>query len=1083
MTRRQLLALAAAAPAAGGVGEPIVLRNSRLAVHLSPQGEIQRIENFDAREMYEIEEDSLRLATDRGTFTSRQAQFIRSERKPGRASFAFNWPGIASVSLEYSLAENAQYAKRSLAVSNLEVPLTLQNVELGRTAFRNPPRETVRYDTFWNAPTVAFLRWAKGGLFAGIENPFFDLAIKGDNAAFSYEPALQLRGEETYESEAQFIGIYANSGRLVADHYPKNAWCAEEKVHRPRFRNPAGHIPLDQNEIRAMQAFASEYLALRVDRFLSILYCYWYPIEQLPQTEAVEAKYRRMIDTFRELGGDMVIFNPLARPEMPTSDPASSWTMAPAGSPAERILAHAADKGLKFGFYMGVAAQGDRGNACALPFAPEHRDWKKVDMYGEIGQENCMASDAYAGWWFAVQRNTIAKYGLSLWSWDPGPGNGLFCHSDKHGHLPGKGGYKGWRNATALIRRLKDEFPGLYIQGFYGRKEYGLWGLKYFDQHEAYWEQTVPFLASMHPDLHADRINADGVRLQSWWNENFRFLPAAINHALVHRIQENSFDPNLTKVWDHFGWRYSLMSGLAMGGSVTACILPEDIDNVAGPQFRNFYRKWLGWARENFRYVKYQVTFGDQIRPGGVDGHARIKGNHGFIFLCNPSPRPARTRLTLDHQIGLNEAGRYTLKELYPREGVKVLDDVHQWGVWSHGSTVTVVVPAYEIMLLELNAAQAEQAPVLFGCSGNVRVNGGMLEIDGAVGQAGETLALAVLTSEGNAVSSVRVNGHAIPFKADGEYIRATARFKGEPLARFLDNWRTANGQAFYFPFHEESRDLTLATTFHAGLSMRKLLEAARPANYSEIEPLLERWQSEKKLPDVFTWARPDRLFLVVPFTDAELVGGLELQVNRKDLKVDWFTVRKTRIIAYADLTNGLVWGAENTLLLRLVGLGANQFLGPYLDYPAARISTEVTPARGPARGRVVYDKPVDPEMPVRWRRNARTPVILSASMTPDALREGETAYLRVTTNVPASELQGVYVSTGLPAEDRLLRYDEAQDVWTTSFRVKSRRSIIMDCQYNYVWAVMKDGRVGEPRRVPLQWRFGTSTVEGRKHS
>ena len=131
--------------------------------------------------------------------------------------------------------------------------------------------------------------------------------------------------------------------------------------------------------------------------------------------------------------------------------------------------------------------------------------------------------------------------------------------------MPGKGEYKGWRTSTELLQRLKEKHPDLYLMSFYGRKEYGLWGFKYFDQHESYWEETVPYGASIHPDLHADRVNADGIRLQSWWNQNFRFMPPQINDVLAHRIQEGFWDTRLSKAWDYNGWKYSVMSGLACG--------------------------------------------------------------------------------------------------------------------------------------------------------------------------------------------------------------------------------------------------------------------------------------------------------------------------------------------------------------------------------------------------------------------------------------------------------------------------------------------------------------------------------------
>ena len=57
-----------------------------------------------------------------------------------------------------------------------------------------------------------------------------------------------------------------------------------------------------------------------------------------------------------------------------------------------------------------------------------------------------------------------------------------------------------------------------------------------------YWEQQVEWGASIHPELSSDRMNADGVRLQAWWAQNFRFLPASLNHALVGRITQYCMD-------------------------------------------------------------------------------------------------------------------------------------------------------------------------------------------------------------------------------------------------------------------------------------------------------------------------------------------------------------------------------------------------------------------------------------------------------------------------------------------------------------------------------------------------------------
>ena len=58
-----------------------------------------------------------------------------------------------------------------------------------------------------------------------------------------------------------------------------------------------------------------------------------------------------------------------------------------------------------------------------------------------------------------------------------------------------------------------------------------------------------------------------------------------------------------------------------------------------------FYRKWLRWAKDHFDYVNHTEPFGEQVQPGAVDGYARIKGDHGFVFLFNGNPRPVGDHL------------------------------------------------------------------------------------------------------------------------------------------------------------------------------------------------------------------------------------------------------------------------------------------------------------------------------------------------------------------------------------------------------------------------------------------------------
>ena len=248
---------------------------------------------------------------------------------------------------------------------------------------------------------------------------------------------------------------------------------------------------------------------------------------------------------------------------------------------ARQVCDYATNKGIGYGFYMGCAAHGGEGNAGGLNFRPDKPEWKKSDAAGRRAPDNCLACDDFYEWWFAVQNNTIRKYALSNWSWDPSLGSGMNCHDESHGHLADQGGYKGWRRCVELMGRLKAANPGLFIQGFYGTKNFGLWGLKHVDQHEVYNEQTI-IVSTRHHQISDDRQNADGLRFQNDWSMRFRFTPAVMGHALVHRISEGGFDPELIKAWDYYGWQYGVMSSLAVAGSVMPTILPYETDLVPG---------------------------------------------------------------------------------------------------------------------------------------------------------------------------------------------------------------------------------------------------------------------------------------------------------------------------------------------------------------------------------------------------------------------------------------------------------------------------------------------------------------------
>ena len=275
--------------------------------------------------------------------------------------------------LQYRLSETGAL-QRSLRLHSGQSGLMFENV---RTTARSAGscEKALPYHVFWNAPLGCFVRDGDNSWITGFENPFFEMGLSGSDVELAFQPGLIMQAGEICECEPQFFVLYQPSGRMVTDHADRFAFLPskDEGRDRCRFRNPDGHIPLDWAEIKAMRSYIENYLETPKRDFVTILYMYWFPIKQMPDCDEDVEQYERVLRSFKKLGGEMVVFNPLFRYPFPGDGDDACWEMAPEGSYAAKILQYADSLRLKYGFYMGVAAHGACGNAAALPFRPDDR--------------------------------------------------------------------------------------------------------------------------------------------------------------------------------------------------------------------------------------------------------------------------------------------------------------------------------------------------------------------------------------------------------------------------------------------------------------------------------------------------------------------------------------------------------------------------------------------------------------------------------------------------------------------------------------------------------------------------------------
>lgn len=957
----------------------------------------------------------IRIVTNRGEIVSDSGlEFDEKEEALLETAFA---KVILSV---YEKGGNTVY--RSIRLLCKE-ELILYRIEFV-TNFGQTPFQFIDYKSFLNAPAAAFVRYDNIGFYTGIENPFFSAMKDEHRVVLSYEPSLILKKGEVYESEPQFMGCYECSGEFIKEKEPINLRALERGIRRPRYFNPCGEIALDLAEVNAMREYVAEYYNVIQRQFDNILYFFFYPKKQYPKTKEEIQDYFSTIDRFKEMSGDIIAFNPHVNTAIPTEEK-PYWELTPADSAAEQILQYAKAKGLRCGYYMGCAFNGDGGNAALLPFMPEKKEWKKIDEFGNTASENCLGCDEYLEWWYRVQKNTIEKYDLGYWAWDPGPGNGNDCYAENHGHLPGKGEYKGWRNSQKLLSRMKAEFPELFLMSFYGRKEYGIWGFRYFSQHEVYWEQTVLFGATLHNDIHDDRINAHGTRLQNQWCMNFRFLPAQLGHGLVPRMGESWFDPSMDQACDFGGFRYALLSAIACCGSVTHCTIPDRLDRIPG--YTEFYKKWIHWAKENYEYCEFTRPIGDCVSNEIIDGFSRINRDKGQIFLFNSSPKVMNKKLVLDQKLGFDTKEGFYLQILYCESFDVGENKVRYRGEYHMGDVLDITLPPYGAVVLECKSSET-------GCvqEAGSRSVGSCLEPS-------EAECGAAKSDEMKCMMELPQNTHSIDVFLDSE------------------------GTVFDYPIHKayDTIKLTAHAVFHEQL--KQVLERSHVDNEEFLTKKITEWH-ENGMPFTFTSALPHRLVMYIPFDGPKLPKKVTLFINETEVPVEVFKLREIPVFHYAFIEDYVKWGCENRIKLELKELAQNSFLGIHVDYPdlCDGIDTEkrIFPERFmPSE---LYSDPV-----LR---------IDSFTLTPEVLSDqGGVFTVTIDTNVDPERIESVYFVHPTEAVMAELIYDQEKRNWSGTFEAGARKRSIFCNTTAYAWIKAKDGGVGPRAECNVKLKYAGS--------
>ncbi len=508
----------------------------------------------------------------------------------------------------------------------------------------------------------------------------------------------------------------------------------------------------------------------------------------------------------------------------------------------------------------------------------------------------------------------------------------------------------GWRRVMEELRR---RIPDVVIDGRQAYHQYGPWSWLAGSYPHPTFSDEQPESFTPYPDLHFDRVSADRERYTAYRYRNYEFTPSELVPGFITHQTSRSDDrdemPSQTipgrgtvltsyraRDWDVLGWRYSLLSSIAVAGWNNVLNMLPARDSEENRNFseadRAWMRSWLQWTVTNKELLRRTRTILGQPALGKVDGTSAIDGDHGFIFLFNPDARRLDAQFTLDGIIGLTTGRQYVLREVQPLDGRRV--GKPGAGMWTRGDAVHVALDGGSALVLEVAPAPEEvRAPLAFGATGTVQLAGEVLEMTGVRGEPGTTAHVTIVLPRGATARRVVVNGTPVPFGTrTGDVLDLDVRFAGSE-------------------FHQ-MQPVVVGDSIFAGGRLSGLFTI--PARvFDQLADRRRRWPIPWTADDFrTTWLAPERLLLYAQFAEPDDRWEASLRINGRTVELlraytAVRTVRSTFVGFYADLSQ-LDADRPYRFELELPPLKRGQFRGLYFENVEPEYTTAIVPAAGP---------------------------------------------------------------------------------------------------------------------------------------
>ncbi len=932
-----LFVLAAAWPGARCAAETPAheLRNARISARFDGRG-LREIHDFGLQQKFRFAHDGFSIELSGQTIRSEDLPDPRVEIQGSSIQFVF-LGSADKIEVVYELRPGWRFISKQVFVTSIGA---LRSFHIGKiTPIREEVSEPadsayVPENRSWEKRAAGkdfgvFLRFAGGsGLFALVQNPFLNAVHDGGAFELNYSADMDWDSVDgAFESDRACIGTYALSKQMVAVNLVPEWALVKSAAHESQAHE-------DQAEIEAFENCVRAFVLPHQARTVKIEVGWTLNDYQIDiATPEGRTEYKRVIDRAAAMGADHLLFAPSNSKLALRKDDVDDWHW-------EHVLWLGLGQKIRRGEWDPARSPIPASVRAMLDYAQQRHIKLVAYVYPILpfvqnpawltGEKNNAANLGFRGFQDRLVRQLVTFYRRA--------GIGGYAFDYTFLDLPGTSEYAQWRGWRRVLETLRRQIPDIAIDGRQSYQNYGPWtwlagSYPHPTSTDEQPESFVPF-----PDLHFDRVSADRERYTAYQYRVRDFCPPELMPGYVtHQTPRLDDSGNEVETafrrrdWDYLGWRYSLLSSIAVGGlnNVMDMIPARDLAEFKYFSAADiaFFRKWVEWTDQNRAYLLHARFIIGQPQLDRVDGTSTILGDHGYIFLFNPNGRRLSADFKLDGSIGLKGGGRFLLEEIYARPGLRI--GKPGAGFWRFGDAVSIPLEGGSATVLRIRPVENKvDEPMLFNAPGAAGLTGRVLSLTGVSGAVGTAADLFIRLPAGVHVAHVSVNGQTQRFRSEPNGITIPVQFAGEAF-------ETMQQAGAYDPEFAGG-------AFHSTFRI--------PARiFEQLKSRHEAWPIPWTAEDLKTpWLVPERLLLFVQIAEPkeDMDAALVIDGDSIPLTKAYSSIRRNArsfVGFYADIS-AIVPDREHKIELRLPRLEPGQFQGVFFENVETEYTQQIVP-------------------------------------------------------------------------------------------------------------------------------------------